>query len=109
MPQPKTPPPPLSEAVIADIKLQTMNDKEIAAKHGVSRYRVNYFRRTFLDLPGVHTESRRVPKNEEHLTGELSVAELQERWGLSRSGVYRVIERSKAKRVKPVPDQHKAL
>lgn len=109
MARPKTPEPPLSEAVIADIRAQKLNDKQIAEKHNVGRRRVNYYRTTVLKLPGVHSECRRVPKEEEHLTGELSVAELQERWGISRSGVYVVMSRSGAKRSKPVLDRHKAL
>lgn len=109
MPRSRIPAPPLSEAVIADIQAQKWNDREIAKKHDVSYYKVYYHRAFILGLPGVHSESRRVPKEEEYLTATMSVAELQKRWGLSRSGVYRVIERSGTKRVKPVPNQHKAL
>ena len=100
---------PLPPAAIADIKARQWNDREIADRYGLKKHTVNYYRVNTLGLPGLHTERRRIPASEEHLTAVMTAAELQERWGVCRSAVYRAMARSNSKRVKPVKPEHESL
>lgn len=88
----------LSEAALADAKNADLSVAEVARKHGVPKYVIQYHRTGRQQDPS-KPPKRKIPKEELKLLGTMSDADLGRRWNVGRAAVEAARRRSKP----PIP------